>query len=81
MALFGMVQLAGGNLLLVNAMQRIPAAQSGLLGILECRIRPNLGAGVPQRVATGPSHDRRRHHPFSGSGAPAVDVAENKDCG
>ncbi|NMD08490.1 MAG: EamA family transporter [Phyllobacteriaceae bacterium] len=40
MALFGMVQLAAGNLLLFYAMQRIPAAQSGLLGILNAAFAP-----------------------------------------
>ena len=40
MALFGTVQLAVGNLLLFNAMQRIPAAQSGLLGILNAAFAP-----------------------------------------
>ncbi|MCA0432426.1 MAG: DMT family transporter [Proteobacteria bacterium] len=40
MALFGMVQLAIGNLLIFYAMQRIPAAQSGLLGILNAAFAP-----------------------------------------
>lgn len=40
MALFGTVQLAAGNLLIFYAMQRIPAAQSGLLGILNAAFAP-----------------------------------------
>ncbi len=39
-ALFGMVQLAIGNFLIFMAMTRIPAAQSGLLGILNAAFAP-----------------------------------------
>ena len=40
LALFGMVQLAIGNVLIYMAMARIPAAQSGLLGILNAGFAP-----------------------------------------
>lgn len=39
-ALFGMVQLTIGNVLIYMAMARIPAAQSGLLGILNAGFAP-----------------------------------------
>jgi drug/metabolite transporter (DMT)-like permease len=40
LAVLGMVQLACGNLLIFNAVSRIPAAQSGLLGILSAVFAP-----------------------------------------
>ena len=40
LALFGMLQLAIANLLIFNAASRIPAAQSGLLGILNAAFAP-----------------------------------------
>ncbi len=40
LAAFGMCQLAIGNLLIFHAMRRIPAAQSGLLGILNAAFAP-----------------------------------------
>jgi drug/metabolite transporter (DMT)-like permease len=39
-AVFGAVQLAIGNLLIFTAASRIPAAQSGLLGILNAGFAP-----------------------------------------
>jgi drug/metabolite transporter (DMT)-like permease len=40
LAVFGMFQLGFGNLLIFNAVGRIPAAQSGLLGILNAAFAP-----------------------------------------
>lgn len=40
LALFGAIQLAGGNLLIFSAIRRIPAAQAGLLGILNAGFAP-----------------------------------------
>jgi drug/metabolite transporter (DMT)-like permease len=40
LALFGAIQLAGGNLLIFAAVRRIPAAQGGLLGILNAAFAP-----------------------------------------
>ncbi|MFO1034288.1 MAG: DMT family transporter [Hyphomicrobiales bacterium] len=40
LVLFGFIQLAGGNLLIFNAMRRISAAQSGLLGIMNAAFAP-----------------------------------------
>ena len=40
LAAFGVLQLAAGNLLIFYAMRRIPAAQSGLLGILNAAFAP-----------------------------------------
>lgn len=40
LAVFGAVQLAIGNLLIFSAASRIPAAQSGLLGILNAGFAP-----------------------------------------
>jgi len=40
LAVFGIVQLALGNLLIFSAASRIPAAQSGLLGILNAAFAP-----------------------------------------
>jgi drug/metabolite transporter (DMT)-like permease len=40
LAVFGAVQLAIGNLLIFSAASRIPAAQSGLLGILNAAFAP-----------------------------------------
>jgi drug/metabolite transporter (DMT)-like permease len=40
LAALGVIQLAGGNLMIFNAVRRIPAAQSGLLGILNAAFAP-----------------------------------------
>lgn len=37
---FGVIQLGLGNILIFNAARRIPAAQSGLLGVLNCALAP-----------------------------------------
>ena len=40
LALFGATQLALGNILIYSAVKRIPAAQSGLLGVLDAAFAP-----------------------------------------
>ncbi len=58
LAVFGAVQLAGGNLLIFAAVKRIPAAQSGLLGILNAAFAPSwvymfLGEVPPPATLAG----------------------------
>ena len=58
LALFGALQLAGGNLLIFAAVKRVPAAQSGLLGILNAAFAPTwvflfLGEVPPTATLVG----------------------------
>jgi drug/metabolite transporter (DMT)-like permease len=58
MVIFGVVQLGIGNLLIFNAVSRIPAAQGGLLGILNAAFAPLwvlavLGVAPPAATLVG----------------------------
>jgi drug/metabolite transporter (DMT)-like permease len=78
LAVFGVVQLAIGNLLIFSAASRIPAAQSGLLGILNAGFAP-LWVFFSWLRCRPPRLWRRGHHPCGG-GRPSgvVDVGQPK---
>jgi drug/metabolite transporter (DMT)-like permease len=58
LALFGCIQLGLGNILIFNSARMIPAAQSGLLGVLNCALAPFwvwliLGEAPPSATMVG----------------------------